>query len=206
MMIPLPETDRRSTPRGLVCASALVMTDKHTATEHIVYDLSTGGARLCGLPGAQVGDEVRVRLQLPWARVRARGRLLRQGWSSGSPDFAIKFFDVSADAEDAILDAVVDALAQPNSPSLLLVQREGEWPTCFDWLDAVSPICVNAITSLGAVRYLEDHPIEMGILSPARGGVEDYWWSESHPGISWRTIDNAGRLHAAGTTFGLRLV
>lgn len=170
MMIPLLETDRRSTPRGLVCASALVVTEKKTATEHIVYDLSTGGARLCGLPGAQVGDEVRVRLQLPWARVRARGRLLRQGWSNGSPDFAIEFFDVSADAEDAIHDAVVDALAQPNSPSLLLVQREGEWPTCFDWLDAVSPICVNAITSLGAVAIPGGPPHRNGHLEPSA------WW------------------------------
>ena len=207
MMIPRPQTDRRSAPRGLVCASTLVMTEENTATEHMVYDLSTGGVRLCGLPRAQVGDEVRVRLQLPWARVRARGRLLRRGWSNGSPDFAIEFFNLSAGAEDAIHDAVVDALSRPNCRSLLLVQREGERPACFDWLEAVSPICATAITSLGAVQCLEEYPIEMGILSPAGGrGVRDFWWSEAHPEVSWRTIDDAGRLHPVATTFGLRWV
>ena len=207
MMIPRPQTDRRSAPRGLVWASALVMTEENTATEQMVYDLSTGGVRLCGLPRAQVGDAVRVRLQLPRARVSAWGRVLRRGWTNGSPDFAIEFFNVSADAEDAIHDAVVDALSQPNCRSLLLVQREREWPACFDWLEAVSPICATTITSLGVVQCLEEHPIEMGILSPAGGrGVRDFWWSEAHPEVSWRTIDDAGRLHPVATTFGLRVV
>ena len=204
--IPIPQTHLRSAPRALVCASALVMTEGNTATEHMVYDLSTGGVRLCGLPRAQVGDEVRVRFQLPRARVRAWGRLLRCGWTNGWPDFAIEFFNVSADTEDAIHDAVVDALSQPNCRSLLLVQREKERPACFDWLKAVSPICATTITSLGVVQCLEEHPIEMGILSPAGRGVRDFWWSEAHPVISWRTIDDAGRLHPVATTFGLRVV
>ena len=195
MMIPRPQTDRRRPPRALVCASALLMTEGNTATEHMVYDLSAGGVRLCGLPRAQVGDEVRVRFQFPRAQACAWGRLLRRGWANGSPDFAIEFFNVSADAEDAIHDAVVDALSQLNCRSLLLVQREGGWPACFDWLEAVSPICATAITSLGAVQCLEEHPIEMGILSTAGRGVRDFEWSEAHPEISWRTIDDAGRLH-----------
>ena len=207
-LIPIPQTHLRRVPRALVCASALVMTEGNTATEHMVYDLSTGGVRLCGLPRAQVGDEVRVRFQLPRARVRAGGRLLRRGWTNGWPDFAIEFFNVSADAEDAIHDAVVDALSQPDCRSLLLLQREGkgEWPACFDWLEAVSPICATAITSLEAVLCLEEHPIEMGILGPTGRGVRDFEWSETHPEVSWRTIDDAGRLYPVATTFGLKVV
>ena len=199
--------DRRREPRALVCARVFVMANGE-ATEHMTYDLSVGGVRLCGLPRAQVGDEVSVLLQLPWARVRAQGRLLRRGSIDGRPDFAIQFVDLEANDEDAIQDAMVDALSHPERRSLLLLQREEGFnsPACFAWLNPVSAISATAATSLEGVRCLEKHPIDMGILSSAGYAVQDSEWSEEHPEVSWRSIDYAGRLHPVTTTFGLRVV
>ena len=202
-------------PRGPTVAlaslapSSLSARANEKVSEHITYDLSVGGIRLCGLPCAQVGDEVRVRLQLPQARVRARGRLIRRGSTDGRPDFAIQFVDLEASDADAIHEAVVvESLSQPQRRSLLLLQREGGFnsPACFAWLNPVSAICATAATSLEAVQCLEEQPIDMGILSAPGHAVQDSEWSEAHPEVSWRTIDDAGRLHPVATTFGLTVV
>ena len=193
--------DTRRAPRAQVCASALVLTKEKPATEHMVYDLSTEGIRLCGLPHAEVGENVRVRLQLPRVRVRASGHVVRCGSTPGSPDFAIQFADVEPRDEDAIQSAVVEAVAHPDRYALLLLQREEErsWPVCFNWLAPLSPICATATTSLEAVGCLEEDRIEIGILGPPGDGAQDFDWNESHPEVCWRSIDHAGRLHPVAT-------
>ena len=194
-LIPIPQTEYRRTPRALVCASALVMTEGKPATEQMVYDLSTGGVRLCGLPHARIGDEVRVRLQLPREWVGARGHLLRVG-SAEKPDFAIEFADLSAGAEDAIHDAVVEALAHPNRRSLLLVQGErNPYWIGWNWLDPVSPICATATTPLEAVERLEEHRCDVGIVGSGDRRTQDLEWIEMYPEVYWRALDNAGCLH-----------
>ena len=196
---PIPQTNHRRAPReprALVCASALVMTEGKPATEHIVYDLSVRGVRLCGLPRAQVGDEVRVRLQLPRAWVGARGHLLRVGSIAGKPDFAIELFDLSADAEDAIRNTVVEALSHPGRRSLLLVQSERNpyWPG-WSWLDPVSPICATATTPLEAVECLREHRFDVCLVGSGDRGTQDLEWIEKYPEVYWRTLDDAGCLH-----------
>ncbi len=194
-LIPIPQTDYRRTPRALVCASAVVMTEGKPATEQMVYDLTTGGVRLCGLPHAGIGDEVSVRLQLSREWVGARGHLLRAGSSAERPDFAIEFFRLSPSAEDAIHDAVVEALSHPDRRSLLLVQseRNRDW-TGWDWLGPVSPLCATVMTQLDAVQCLEEHPIDVGIVGSGGHGTHDSEWIGMYPGVSWRTIDDTGRL------------
>ena len=195
-LIPILQTDRRSVPRALVCASAVVVIEGKPATEHMVYDLSTGGVRLCGLPGAQVGAEVSVWLQLPREGVCARGYLLRVGSSAERHDFAIEFFELSARVEDAIHDAVVEALSPPDRRSLLLVQseRNPDWPG-WKWLDPVSPLCAAATTPLEAVQCLEGNHFDFGIVGSGDHGTWDSEWIEMYPEVSWRSIDYAGRLH-----------
>ena len=199
--IPIPRTDCRRAPRALVCASAVVTTEDKPATEHMVYDLSTGGVRLCGLPRAQIGDEVTVRLRLPRGSAPARGHLLRVASMSGRPDFAIEFFDVSADTEDAIHDAVVEALSHPERRSVLLLQdaqqewwRGRHWPG-WGWLDPMLPICATAITLLEAVQCLEEHRLDVGIVDSVDHGTRDSELIGLYPEVSWRTIDDGGRLH-----------
>ncbi len=123
------------------------------ATEQVTYDLSAGGVRLCGLPLARVGDEVRVLLQLPRGRglVRASGRLLRLGETDGQPDFAIQFVHLAPRDEDAIHSAVAKALSEPDRRSILLLE---ERRSGCDWLRPVTPIRTAVTTSLEAVEYL----------------------------------------------------
>lgn len=198
-MISNPETDLRRAPRALVCASAVVTTEGKAPTEHMVYDLSTTGVRLCGLPRAWLGDEVTLRLQLPRARVFARGHFVRVGLVEGRPDFAIEFIELSADAEDAIHDAVVEALSHPQRRSVLLLRngaeefRPGRLWTGWSWLEPISSICDSAATSLEALQYLAEQVVQMGILSDA-AQAEAPDWAEAYPEVSWRTLERRGRL------------
>ena len=199
--------DRRRDPRALVSASVLVRANEKVS-EHITYDLSVGGIRLCGLPCAQVGDKVKVRLQLPRTLVRARGRLMRCGSTDGRPDFAIQFVDLEASDEDAIHEAVVEVLSQPERRSLLLMQSEQNpyWWSGWEWLDPVAPICANAMTPLAAVEYLEEHRFDVGIVGSGGRGTPDWEWFEMYPEVCWRSINHVGRLRPVATTFGLRVV
>ena len=196
-LIPIPQTDYRRTPRALVCASAVVLTEGKPATEQMVYDLTTGGVRLCGLPHAGIGDEVSVRLQLSGEWLGARGQILRTSSSEEQPDLAIEFFDLSARVEDAIQDAVVEALSYPDRRSLLLLQNR-DW-TGRDWLDPVLPICATATTPLEAVECLEAHRCEVGLIGSTNRGTPDLEWIEMYPEVYWRIIDDAGRLRPAMT-------
>lgn len=194
-LIPIPQTDQRRSPRALVCASAVIMTEGKPATEQLVYDLSTEGVRLCGLPRAAVGDKVRVRLQLPQESIGARGRVVRIASSVNQFEFAIDFYDLSASAEDNIHDAVVDALGHPDRRSLLLLRWKLHRPACFDWLDPVSPLCVTATTPLQAVQDLEEQRFNIGIFGCGDCGTQDTEWIGMYPEVCWRSIDRAGCLH-----------
>jgi hypothetical protein len=182
------------------------MSEGKPTTEHMAFDLSTGGIRLCGQPLATVGDELSVLLQLPEAEVRASGRLLRVGSAPGRPDFAIQFAPLEPRDEDAIQDAVVDALAHPDRRSVLLFQNGPDllWPG-WGWLRPLSPICAAAMTPLAAVLCLQEHAIAMVVLGRPGPGPRPSQWSEALPELAWRIIDPVGRLHLPGTASRLGL-
>ena len=118
--------------------------------------------------------------------------------NTGQPDFAIEFFDLSARVEDAIHDAVLEALSHPDRRSLLLVQseRNPDW-TGLEWLDPVLPICATATTALEAVACQEEHRCDVGIVGSRYLGTQDLQFMAMYPEVYWRSIDHAGRLHAA---------
>ena len=191
-----PGESRRAS-RALVPATALVMTEGRPATQHLTYDLSTGGVRLCGVPQAQPGDDVQLLLDLPSGRrLPASGRLLRRDLTDGQPDFAIEFSRLPAHAEDVVQNEVLKALAHKDRPRLLLFgsECEEEWPG-FDWLKPILSSCAPATTLPTALKYLEQLRIEIGLFSKAdRRSPQSYDWREMYPGIIWRTIDAQGRL------------
>jgi hypothetical protein len=174
----------------------VVVHEEKPATEHMVYDLSVGGVRLCGLPRARIGDRVTVRLRLPGDVVVAPGRLLRAGTIARIPDLAIEFSDLSSRAEDSIHDAVVDALSRPEHRSILLIQegRERCWPG-WHWLDPISPICDTAATPLEALQHLATQSIRVGIVS-ASDRMAARFWGEIHPEIAWRALEEMGCLRS----------
>ncbi len=184
-------------PRGLVRASALVVADGRTATQHLVYDLSVTGVRLCGLPGAEIGDAVEISLSLPQLRVHVFGRLRRVGTTAGRPDFAIEFDRLPASSEDIIHDAVLHALLhEEQRPSVLLFREESdEHLAGWGWLGPIFPICALATQPSLAVECLESHPIELGILSAGERRTCLPDWAAAYPEIRWQSLDESGCLH-----------
>lgn len=185
----------RRDPRALVCARALLTTESGAATEHLTYDLSAGGARLCGVPRAEVGERVGLLLDLPGACVSAVARLLRVA-TGAAPEFALRFEEMDANDEDAIQDAVVEALARPVQRSVLLVQ--GGTDRCWqgwDWLAPLSSICTAAATPLEAVRCLEQHDFCVALLG-MESASHIAEWRGAAPELTWRSIDQDGRLWA----------
>ncbi len=185
---PVDHPNRHRDPRALVCATALVLANGQ-ASEHMTYDLSAGGVRLCGVPHAQVGDEVWVQLELARGRVRARGRLLRLGSADAQPDFAIEFVDLAARDEDAIQDAVLEALSDSDRRSILLAQREEEpgWTPCFDSMpgSAVASTQIPGSMSCGLTCSFRRGGNKRTEVRPERGGTP-----QAYPGASraraWR--------------------
>lgn len=198
-----PTTETRRSPRALVCARALLKAEGGAATEHLTYDLSAGGARLCGIPRAKVGDRVGLLLHLPGAWVPAVARLLRVS-KDESPEFALQFIDMDAASEDTIQDAVVEALADPDRRSVLLLQSEKdrEWQG-WSWLAPVSPICAAATTPLEAVLCLERYEISVALVGE-ESASRLAEWKGALPGLTWRALDRAGRLWSIGATRGRR--
>ena len=181
----------RRTPRALVCARALVMTERGPSSEHMTHDLSAGGVRLCGLPYVQVGDDVTVRLFLPRGSCNALARVLRVDSTLAKPQVAIEFLELSPRAEDVIHDSVVDALSHPKRRSVLLLGEEDRGPVGGDWFLPIWPICSRAPTPVAALQGLKEHSIEVGILSQEARSCP---WSEVVPSVVWRTVGLSGRL------------
>jgi hypothetical protein len=196
------ERDRRVSPRAPLCTRALVVAeDGVSATEHITYDLSASGVRLCGLPRAHVGGQVGLLLCLAEEWVRATGELVRLDAHEENPQFAVRFTDMAAQAEDAIQDAVLRALATPQRHSVLLVRpRHSEgWPG-WRWLEPVASACAVALTPLDAVVKMNVERIALGIVDPLRCcAIRPSAWRTSFPMVLWRTLDRAGRLGPVST-------
>lgn len=192
---PRPLWDARRDPRALVCARAIVKAEDTSATEHLTYDLSVGGLRLCGVPRAEVGDPMRLLLHLPTTSVAARGRLVRVSRSETHPEFALQFEDMEANAEDAIQDAVLEALAQQRRHSLMLLRsfRDPHWRG-WNWLAPLSSICVDAGTPLEVLRRIEEDDISVAVAGEATSRSQLSHWQAAVPQLAWRTMDREGRL------------
>jgi hypothetical protein len=171
------------------------------SSEHVTYDLSIDGVRLCGLPCAEVGDDVAVMMQLGRERVWVAGRLVRTGETNGSPDFAIRFQEVAPKTEDAIQDALVEALTEPRKhPSVVLLGRPEDPPqSAWNWLQPVLPMCTNALAPFDALSRLAEG-VHTGILSSSLA-PQLAQWQKALPKVAWRRIDPAGRLHGGLASF-----
>ena len=180
----------------MVPATAKISAEGRETTEHVTYDLSKKGVRLCGIPDAEPGDSLSVLLELPYGRVSAPGYVVRTGSTAGKPDFAIDFIGLHAQGEDMIERAVRAALVHPQRRSLLLCRElHEECAAGWGWLGPVLPLCATA-TSLPAAReYLWNHTVRLGIISSGDSEARATDWMAANPRIPWRAIDEAGCLH-----------
>lgn len=195
--------DLRTETRAPICAFAWLKSPGRAPSQHLSFDLSPGGIRLCGLPNASLGEEVEILLQLHRQRLRLPGCLQRIGSHDGKPDFALRFVEPTARARSVIEEVVRDVASPKAGPSLLLFDDTGpaRWAG-WDWLDHLRDRCARAESGLEAVELLESQPFEMGLVRRTRADCALPAWAEAYPELTWATIDAAGRLHPVSTTFG----
>lgn len=106
-------SERRLHPRTEVVATATVVTAKRYAGTYLVSNLSVGGALLRGDALLKTGDEVRILLELPSARlVRLAARVLRHMDGRDGHLFAVAFHDVPPETQQLLQDVVAMALAR----------------------------------------------------------------------------------------------
>jgi len=192
---PTDGVDRRRSPRAPFCVPALVIGEAGVA-EHLTYDLSVGGVRLCGLPRAAVGEGVELLLPLgPRERLHATGRLVRVDAGSRL-QFAVAFDPLERRAADAIQAAVLRHLeAGPGRRVLLYREADARTETGMGWLAPVLSQCSIATSPLEAIGYLELEPIELAIFDWFDHAFRARRMPEAFPEIAWRAIDEVGRLH-----------
>ena len=100
---PIGRVELRAIQRAPICVRALVAPRQNEATEHLTFDLSVAGIRLCGHPQVDVGDVAQVWLYFSQNMIaRASGQILRLSETDGRPECAIRFDSVPDDSRQFI--------------------------------------------------------------------------------------------------------
>jgi hypothetical protein len=168
-------SERRRYPRTEVVATATVIAPGRYAGTYLVSNFSTGGALLLGDALLKVGDEVRILLELPSARlVRLSARVLRHEDQSDGHLFAVMFHDISPETEDLLQDLVVTALAKsrrkPGRLTVLVLTRDSAVRARLEAdlrdLDLHASACttpLSALVILNASRPAEIAIVDLGL-------------------------------------------
>jgi len=187
------EEDRRLHPRFSLCARAELLLNRHMS-EHVVYDLSLGGMRLCGLPAGLLGDRVCALLYLPEETIVLAGQLVRVSRGSGVPSFAVRFGEVSSEAEAAIGAASLEATRRPDEPSILSIESPAHFTHTPDWLAPVDSVCVRVQSELEVTECIVRHQIQLSLLRGPSTDIPDWAWHTIYPEQLWRMMDPQGQL------------
>lgn len=105
-------SDQRAHRRVELPASAVVLDNGQECGRYVVQNLCAAGALLTGNLGLCEGDEADFRIELaPDRAVAVRGRILRRApIDRGLWALALELVEPSADVEDEIQQAVLEAL------------------------------------------------------------------------------------------------
>ena len=120
-----PRPDRRVHPRVPGGGAAAVLRGGELLGSYPVRNLSTGGALLVGRVPLEIGQRVRVLLELgPEECARVDADVVRQEQDdTGQPLFALQFRRLSPDMQDRIQQHVLAGLSATRSESVLLLGR-----------------------------------------------------------------------------------
>jgi hypothetical protein len=114
-------TEKRRALRAPVHGHAVLHGDR-SAAAGVIYNLSLNGALVRVREALAGGDSLEVELRLPNAkRYRIPSHTVRVDRLDDGPRMALGFDRVSADAEDAIEDAVVMALTATRARRVMIV-------------------------------------------------------------------------------------
>ncbi len=185
----------RAVQRAPICVRALAAPRQREPTEHLTFDLSVAGVRLCGHPQAEIGDEVQVWLYFSQNMIaRATGQVLRLCETDARPECAIQFDSVPDDSLQFIQKRADAALLGNASRSVLLFEAAHDTGEGRRWLNSLRSRC-HVVQQIGKLaESLAKYRIETAVV----GG--DYHeilteWAAAYPHVSWRSIDAKGQLH-----------
>ena len=188
---PIGNVKLRRVPRAGLCVRAEIDPEGRERSEHLTVDVSVAGFRICGEPDAAPGDEVRVRLAVGAHGVSALGEIMWQSSNQGRPEVGIRL-DGPSEVDQGLLESAVEhALTHDPLPSVAV------------WIgadEAVAPVWIESLPGIRRIRDLEDllphlERGSIGTVVAMPSHVRDLApWVESHPDVSWRTIDARGRL------------
>ncbi len=153
--------DRRRYPRSEVVATAVVFSEDRLHGTYLVRDLSAGGACLVGDMAAPGGERVTVLLQFPGKTpFSLQARTVRNDdHHRKSARTAISFIDLSAEDEDSIHEAIMNALERENtrrSATILVVDHDASCREALERdLRALGHQAVGVATPLEALAWLD---------------------------------------------------
>jgi CheY-like chemotaxis protein len=154
--------ERRLTPRAAVPAVVTVFRSEARVGEFAVENLSAGGVLLTGAATLNVGEMLRVLLQLQGhLPIAIHAQVLRrEDRGGGVYAYAVTFRDLSAKAEDLIQESVLLALErQRKRPDAAVLVVDDSAEVCLALerdLRAMGRRAFSAVTPLDAVRHLLD--------------------------------------------------
>lgn len=185
----------RAVQRAPICVRALAAPRQREPTEHLTFDLSVAGVRLCGHPRAEIGDEAQVWLYFSQNLIpRATGHVLRVCETDARPECVIRFDSVPDDSRQLIQKRADAALSGNASRSVLLFEAAHDAGEGRRWLNSLRSRC-HVVQQIGKLaESLVTYRIETAVVG------SDYHemlaeWAAAYPHVSWRSIDAQGQLH-----------
>ena len=184
----------RAVHRAPICVRALVSPQPQEGepSEHLTFDLSTAGVRLCGYPQVEIGDVVQVWLYFDKNVIaHASGKAVRACEMDGRPECAVRFDSIEDDSRQIIQEKATAVSLGDASPSILLLRTGAVRET--SWLDALRGRC-RAVQEIGELaEAVSKYPIETAVVGDDYHEALDEW-STAYLQIVWRSIDAKGRL------------
>ncbi len=164
--------ERRRSLRAPVHGTVVLRGDHRAVPGHLA-NLSLGGALVRTVEPLGRADLLDVVMHLPErAHIAVACRAVRTERRDNGPRVAIRFVDLSADAEDAIEDEVVGSLAAARTRAVLVV--DGVEDRRLDIADALRARAMTPLTPgtpLEVVHSLGKHRIDLCVMSTRFGDL-----------------------------------
>jgi len=195
--------DRRRSHRFPIRAAASVRTPSGFASTYAVDDMSRDGALLRGGPVLSRGSSLAAVIRrVGCSPMSVSARVVRHlGTNSERPRWAIRFWELSDEAEDAIRDLTTDVLAE--SPAILVVDRSraAREELAAD-IRAAGLLPLSVSTPLEAISLLERHGDRVDSVVVGRNSDPELWLGllefvgREYPTVRRVAWANAGRHRA----------
>lgn len=119
--------EKRRFPRAPLLASAVLHKGPQPIGNFRVINASAGGLLLAGRVPDGLDDQVEIVVRLPADRiVRGKGTVVRVEVHGGRPAFAVSFVDLRSDQESILREAVVAAIEESRTASVLVLDGDLE--------------------------------------------------------------------------------